>query len=64
MKINFTYFSLTSAQHARELMAPLVEKITHPVSLPSQAGAKGNIIQSFFAPAMLGAANAQAVRCI
>jgi hypothetical protein len=32
-----------------------------PVSLPSQAGAESHIIQAFLSPAMLGAANTQAV---
>jgi hypothetical protein len=41
--------------------AQLAAKISLPVELPSQAGAKGYIIQAFVAPAMLGAANAQAV---
>jgi hypothetical protein len=39
----------------------LAEKITRPVSVPSQARAKGYIFQIFMAPAMLGVANAQAV---
>jgi hypothetical protein len=41
--------------------AQLAGKNHRPISLPSQAGAKGYIIQAFVAPAMLGAPDAQAV---
>jgi hypothetical protein len=50
------------AQHAHAVDGPTGrEKTRVQVGLPSQAGAESHIIQAIFAPAMLGAANAQAV---